>query len=615
MGGNGGAGGMPVDICTMPPGSEPVEGNSLCTFKPPPGDLAPVVKWAKDAFTIGPAYNQVIVTPVVGNLDDDNGDGMIGPGDIPDIVFTAYTGSTGWFNDGYLRALSGADGSELWGVPGVRGAAGVAMGDVDGNGAPEVFTVDNGGNLRAFDHQGNDLWSCPAGAGAYGYPAIANADGQGTAEILVGSSVCTSDGKLLVTTALNHNWYFGALDFYSPTSFFTDLDQDGTMEIVSGAGVSRLDGSTMWIGPGGHAAVADFDLPMADPNAPEVVIVRGGIVSILNGLTGAEVWSRSGVLDQYGGPPTVADFDGDGKAEIGVAASSIYAVFNPDDPSGVLWTAPIQDKTSYVTGSSVFDFNGDGNAEVVYADEQTLWVFDGKTGTPVVTLGDHVSATYHEYPVMADVDADGHVDIVLASNNGYFGGPWTGIRVFSGMNNDWASGRPVWNEHAYHITNVNDDLSIPVTEKPHWKDRNSFREGGFGELGALSAADLVPVILGHCAESCPETDRVVFRFENRGAIAAQSGVPYAVVGIAMDGTRTVLAAGTVQQPIEAGFSTPAMDVSIEATEAAKYASMVLIVDNDGMGFVTTTECDENNNEVTVPEICPEPSRPLSQPRR
>jgi hypothetical protein len=58
-----------------------------------------------------------------------------------------------------------------------------------------------------------------------------------------------------------------------------------------------------------------------------------------------------------GGPPTVADFDGDGAPEIGVAGGTSYAVYDGDGT--VQWSRPTQDISSAITGSSVFDFNGD----------------------------------------------------------------------------------------------------------------------------------------------------------------------------------------------------------------------------------------------------------------
>ena len=40
--------------------------------------------------------------------------------------------------------------------------------------------------------------------------------------------------------------------------------------------------------------------------------------------------SAAGAWAQYSGPPTIADVDGDGEPEIGVAGGSFYAVFETD---------------------------------------------------------------------------------------------------------------------------------------------------------------------------------------------------------------------------------------------------------------------------------------------
>jgi hypothetical protein len=93
-------------------------------------------------------------------------------------------------------------------------------------------------------------------------------------------------------------------------------------------------------------------------------------------------------------PPTIADFDGDGRVEFASAGATAYNVFDPDcrgtpDPqfcpslttTGVAWSQPSQDLSSNVTGSSVFGFDGDGRAEIVYGDECFTRVYDGRTGT------------------------------------------------------------------------------------------------------------------------------------------------------------------------------------------------------------------------------------------
>ena len=73
--------------------------------------------------------------------------------------------------------------------------------------------------------------------------------------------------------------------------------------------------------------------------------------------------------ENRGGPPTIADFDGDGRAEVGVAGATEYVVFDfnrdgeeivqpgGDPPPGpgdayVRWATAIQDGSSNLTGSS-----------------------------------------------------------------------------------------------------------------------------------------------------------------------------------------------------------------------------------------------------------------------
>jgi hypothetical protein len=54
--------------------------------------------------------------------------------------------------------------------------------------------------------------------------------------------------------------------------------------------------------------------------------------------------------------------------------------------------------------------------------------------------------------VIADTNRDGHADIIIGENS--YNGGMPGLEVWSGMQNDWVRTRRVWNQHAYHITNV-----------------------------------------------------------------------------------------------------------------------------------------------------------------
>ena len=82
-------------------------------------------------------------------------------------------------------------------------------------------------------------------------------------------------------------------------------------------------GEILWTNPAvpdGWAAVGNFD----GDDMPEIAITASGVVYLLEGDTGALIWQRQiprgggGCFanDVSGGPPTVADFDGDGLSNI-----------------------------------------------------------------------------------------------------------------------------------------------------------------------------------------------------------------------------------------------------------------------------------------------------------
>src|SRR5690606_4865960 len=125
-----------------------------------------------------------------------------------------------------------------------------------------------------------------------------------------------------------------------------------------------------------------------------------------------------------GGAPTVGDFDGDGTADVALAAGNAYVVFagagamNPATPAEqtVRWWSAASDCAAAQDGSTLFDFDGNGRTEVVYGDEQLLRIYDGLTGM-VLAEHPHPTGTINEYPVVADVDADGQADIVAITRS------------------------------------------------------------------------------------------------------------------------------------------------------------------------------------------------------
>ena len=428
--------------------------------------LTPTLEWSWTSSAVEPTSLNVMNTPSVVDL---NGDGK------PDVVFgsTASTGG-GLVEVGVLRALNGTNGTELFTVtdPGLRinTAASVATGDIDGDGSPEIIAVDNtGARLIAFESDGSFKWRSGNLASInWGAPAIADLDEDGTPEIVIGRQVLDNAGTLLWTgtggTSSGGN--------VGPLSLVSDVDLDGNPDVVAGNTVYGAGGAIQFSNanlPDGYNAVANFD----SDSLAEIVLVANGAVWLMDD-TMAVKWGPVAIPGGgYGGPPTIADFDGDGEPEIGVAGASRYAVFETD---GTLkWQAVVQDGSSNRTGSSVFDFQFDGSAEVVYGDELYLWVFNGMDGS-VLFQTPKSSCTWYEYPLVADVDGDGHAEILGVANNNCGYGPQRGVFLW-GDDSAWVDTRDVWNQHTYHITNVLQDGTIPTEEQPNWlvPGLNNFR--------------------------------------------------------------------------------------------------------------------------------------------
>ena len=147
----------------------------------------------------------------------------------------------------------------------------------------------------------------------------------------------------------------------------------------------------------------------------------------------------------------------------------------------------------------------------------------------------HTSGTVNEYPVVADVDNDGNTEIIFGNN-----GTSTGVVVLGDVNDAWVSARTVWNQHAYSIVNINDDLSIPSTPDPNWPDYNSFRQGGYGSLSPDDAPNVSLEDWGSCQSACGQDVDLVLQVLNDGLVRADSGTSLVIYGEDAAGTRTEL---------------------------------------------------------------------------
>jgi subtilase family serine protease len=439
---------------------------------------------------------EVESTPVVAQLSDDNGDGLVDSRDYPDVAF--HTEDDG---GSAITARSGIDGSELWTFrssadhPLATRVAHLAAADLDGNGISEIIGVQSNSRLIALDHKGAVHWvsdtiESTAGDLWAGGIAVGDLSGDGVPEVAVGRSVLSNTGALIAVgtgnAGRNYNFYgpFGVpflID--APLSVIADVDLDGQAELVAGDTLYRLVNDSLtivWdkVEPDdlmvdGYVAVANLD---SDPKG-EIVYVSSNRIMVLNHdgsvlRPDRNIVPFSPFTDPtfWGGPPTVAELDGTAPPEILVSAYRELVAFRSD--LSVLWRKPTSDQSEQ-SAAAGFDFDGDGSAEVLYADETHFYILEGATGDTLYSTP-NLSKTATEYPVVADVDGDGRAEILVPSNRAFDGDDSTqGLHVLG--NPTWSKTRPVWNQHSYHVTNVQLDGTVPESEVPSWSVLNSFR--------------------------------------------------------------------------------------------------------------------------------------------
>ncbi|MEM7392976.1 MAG: FG-GAP-like repeat-containing protein, partial [Verrucomicrobiota bacterium] len=553
-----------------------------CTFVPPAGAFAPAVEFVKDTFDVLPDHREVIMTPVVIDLD---GDGH------SEIVFNAYRNViSGWTFDGALRAISGVDGSEVWTVTNTAyetyGGAGVAVGDIDLDGRPEIITIDDLRGVIAFEHDGTFKWRTPSLASYIGFaqfnaqPSIADLDRDGVPEIVVGATALDNTGAILWQHAFSNDEGTGQNVTLGAVSLVADLDLDGNPEVLAGRSAYRSNGDAYWHAPvtDGYTAVGNFDADLF----PEIVLVTLNEVYLLE-HTGDIIRGPFAIPNGgEGGPPTIADLDGDGEPEIGVAGRSRYVVFETD---GVLkWDSPISDGSSRRTGSSVFDFEGDGAAEVVYGDQNFLRIFRGSDGAVLYELAKS-SGTVFEYPVVADVDGDGNAEIVTGAN-----GTQKGIFVIGDGNDNWVSTRSIWNQYAYSINNIEDDGTVPALVEPSWLDHNTYRLNRLAG-NALGSADLIPSFVRIVDQGA--TAIVTARIGNSGVSLIPPGVNISFFeGHPGAGGRYLGTEPTIGPIPGGGFE----DVQITiAVPTIGLSDIRVAADQNRFGIGWINECNEANN--------------------
>ncbi len=361
------------------PGAGTTTPRSDCTYTPTPSGTAfqAKVEWSMahamtdpatgasiPAYTYAdhPTYVNVWQAPAVGQLTDDDFDGVVDERDVPDIAIVmgdVVPGNQGAY-PGVLRLISG-DGKKVhasakYAAFGGYNYApymhtGVAIGDIDNDGKIEIVTTllrentstcylgawqvnQQGGNVTltldklfksGTNPLGTSLRTEPCGAHA---PAIADLDDDGVPEVIFGRNWWNGEtGARISGGYFGRGWYHSAAyddgywnSGYHPVAY--DLNGDGVMEVVAGNTVYLGDGDDSekgsppyeaWL----HCVLADWDddraawVPARDGYAAvaDMLFQDGWLEIVVTGNEYVGVYDADPWMDEI---IDLHDFDGDG---------------------------------------------------------------------------------------------------------------------------------------------------------------------------------------------------------------------------------------------------------------------------------------------------------------
>jgi hypothetical protein len=318
-------------------------------------------------------------------------DQIVDERDIPEIVFSSFAG-TDYTHNGTLWAISIVDKQVVvkWSkkptIDPIHPGLSIAGGNIDGLPGNEIVVCTETGKVRAFKADGSSSGPMPPrrlfhaehrrrrrqrAAGSRRRVACSTARP-------VRSATLSPENK--VNVVLSDMWTRGSRHrlaveaLYKDGSLIADTGLPGTSEAIGDFDKDGVPEVASIDKPTHTLSVWRYDA--AEPGKYKVL--RTGID--INGTFPNICPAGSSGSTTGGGPPTVADFNGDGTPDVAVAGGIGYAVIDGTkilDPSVQsnqtnLWLSQTKDCSSAATGSSVFDFEGDGVAEVVYSDEHHL---------------------------------------------------------------------------------------------------------------------------------------------------------------------------------------------------------------------------------------------------
>jgi hypothetical protein len=173
----------------------------------------------------------------------------------------------------------------------------------------------------------------------------------------------------------------------------------------------------------------------------------------------------------------------------------------------------------------------------------------------------------------------------------------SGIRVYADANDQWVRSRTIWNQHAYHVTHVNEDGTVPQTSQwlKNWEqpELNNFRQNVPGDPNGNAVPDSTAgaSVFNGCVGGAA---KLTIDVCNRGAAPQGSGVVvgFYVAGVKVCETTTTMALAPEEcEAVSCVWSEP--------PNSSATAVDVDVVANDGGA---SAECHDENNDGVVKDV-------------
>lgn len=182
-----------------------------------------------------------------------------------------------------------------------------------------------------------------------------------------------------------------------------------------------------------------------------------------------------------------------------------------------------------------------------------------------------------------------------------FTGKRTGIRVFGDVADRWVASRPLWSQHTYSITSVDDKGVIARTSQwsRNWDvpGLNNFRMNVQGKVNPSAAGDVTAQGGTRSGAVCQgNMVQLTTSVCNRGTAPVVDGSPVSFY----EGT-TLLCTAQTKDALSPGLCTQ-VGCTAPLSQSGAH-SITIVADDNGMGTGQTSECNEGNNRASMSFTC------------